>query len=306
MKPKALVVGAAGQLGRRLVSSLGGDYEVVAWTRAELDLGDLESIGPKILALRPSVVVNAAAYTAVDKAQSEPELARRVNGQAPGLLGQAARELGIPVVHFSTDYVFSGEKTGPYLETDPTGPLNQYGRTKLEGEQALLAAQPLSLIFRISWVYSFDQPCFYNTMRKLLVTKEELKVVADQIGAPSPAGWLADQAALVLKLWGNMAPEQREAAAGLYHLSPEGQTSWFGFAQEILGSLRLHQEVPCRLSPIPAQDYPTPAQRPANSVMHNRRLAMTFGLPRPDWLTLFFVEIAPNLRGARPSGTKPS
>ena len=306
MKPRALVIGAAGQLGRRLVVSLGREYEVVPWTRAELDLAELETIRPKVLALAPDLIVNAAAYTAVDKAQSEPELARRVNGLAPGLLGQAALELGIPVVHFSTDYVFSGEKTSPYLETDPTGPLNQYGLTKLEGERALLAAQPLCLIFRISWVYSFDQPCFYNTIRRLLLSKEELKVVVDQIGAPSPAGWLADQVALVLHLWGKMTPQKRAAAAGVYHLSPEGATSWFGFAQEILASLRLHQSVPCRLSPIPAKDYPTPAQRPANSVMHNHRLALTFGLQRPDWLSLFFVEIVPNLRATKPSGTTPS
>jgi len=278
---KILLTGSTGQVGYELARSLQGLGEVVAVDRNVMDLSNLDQVRDVIRTVRPQLIVNPAAYTAVDKAESEPELAYRVNAEAPGLMAQEAKLLGAAMVHYSTDYVFDGSDPSPRGEDDATGPLNVYGASKLAGEQAIAAAGIDHLIFRTSWVYGMRGKNFLLTMMRLAKEREELKVVADQHGAPTWSRTIADTTALVLA----QAQAQTLAGAdwwrqnsGVYHLSAQGQTTWFEFTQAIVEAAGLS----CRVLPIGSAEYPTPARRPQYSVMSSERLVSRF-CHLPDW-----------------------
>lgn len=274
---KILLTGASGQVGYELERSLQGLGEVVAVDRARMDLADLDQVRAVIRAVRPGLIVNPAAYTAVDKAESEPELAHRINAEAPGVMAAEARALGAALVHFSTDYVFDGTKQGAYVETDATNPINVYGASKLAGEQAIAAAGVPHLIFRTSWVYGMRGKNFLLTMLRLSKEREELRVVADQHGAPTWSRTIADTTALALAQARGHAGWW-EQNSGIYHLSGQGQTTWCGFTEAIVAG----SGAACRVVPIGAADYPVPARRPANSVMSSAKLMERF-CALPSW-----------------------
>ncbi|WP_088503360.1 dTDP-4-dehydrorhamnose reductase [Burkholderia ubonensis] len=278
-----LVTGVSGQVGFELVRTLQGLGRIVAADRAQLDLSDPDRIRSAVRAIRPALIVNPGAYTAVDKAESDADLAMRVNGDAPGVLAAEARKLGVPLIHYSTDYVFNGEKEGSYVETDATDPQNVYGRTKLVGEQAVAASGADYLIFRTSWVYGIRGRNFLLTMLRLGLERPELKVVADQFGAPTWSNTIATLTAHVVaqaKAAQDPAQWWRERT-GTYHMSASGATSWHGFASAIF-ELAGGDACP-RVLPIPAAEYPVPAKRPANSRMSVDKLNEVFGLWAPDW-----------------------
>lgn len=274
---RILLTGKNGQVGWELQRALAPLGEVVAVDRQVLDLAAPDSIRSVIRDVKPQLIVNPAAYTAVDKAESEPDLAQAVNGTAPGIMAEEAKRIGAALIHYSTDYVFDGAKEGAYVEDDPTNPLNVYGKTKLAGEQAIRASGAAHLILRTSWVYGARGNNFMLTMLRLASAREELKIVADQIGAPTWSRHIAETTAQILAqrmgLWSELA--------GLYHFSAGGSTSWHGFASVIvdLGGIAPKP----RLIPIPTSEYPLPATRPKNSLMSNAALAATFGLTMPDW-----------------------
>ncbi|MES2129005.1 MAG: dTDP-4-dehydrorhamnose reductase [Pseudomonadota bacterium] len=275
---KILLTGATGQVGYELERSLQGLGQVVAVDRARMDLADLDQVRRVIREVQPQLIVNPAAYTAVDKAESEPALALRINGEAPGVMAEEAKRLGAAMVHYSTDYVFDGTKSGAYVETDPTCPINVYGQSKLAGEQAIAAAGIDHLILRTSWVYGMHGKNFLLTMLRLGAEREEVRVVADQFGAPTWSRTIADATALILAQARAGGDAWWERNGGMYHLCSGGQTSWCGFAAAIMAQAQLA----CRTTPIPASDYPVPARRPANSVMDTGRLRSRFG-ELPDW-----------------------
>ncbi|WP_137718581.1 dTDP-4-dehydrorhamnose reductase [Methylobacillus flagellatus] len=280
---RILLTGAQGQLGRQLQSDLAMLGEVHAFQHAQLDLTDSAAIRACIKRLQPTVIVNAAAYTAVDKAETERDLAWAVNATAPGVLAQAATELGALLVHYSTDYVFDGKQDYAYVETDSTGPLNVYGASKLAGEQAIQAAGGDHLILRTSWVYGPVGQNFLHTILRLARAREQLNVVADQIGAPTST--LAIGAATVELL----RQPWHSSHSGIYHLTCAGVTSWHGYARAIVThyaswhgwpALKLKPEA---ILPIAARDYPVAAQRPHNSCLDNSKLRQCFDLALPDW-----------------------
>jgi dTDP-4-dehydrorhamnose reductase len=275
---KILLTGTSGQLGYELERSLQGIGEVVALERGKMDLSDLDSVRDAIRAVQPGLIVNPAAYTAVDKAESEPQLAMRINAEAPAVMAQEAARLGAALVHYSTDYVFNGSKNGPYLEGDPTAPLNVYGRSKLAGEQAIVASGVPHLIFRTSWVYGMRGKNFLLTMLRLARERDELRVVDDQHGAPTWSRTIADSTAMALAQARAGGQEWWRQHSGVYHLSSQGQTTWFGFTQAILAAA----QIDCRLIPIPSAEYPVPAARPANSVLCSDRLIADF-CNLPHW-----------------------
>ncbi|UCV06603.1 dTDP-4-dehydrorhamnose reductase [Dechloromonas denitrificans] len=282
-----LLLGKDGQVGWQLQRSLAPHGQVVACGRAECDLADPARIRSVIRQVRPALIVNATAYTAVDKAESEPELAHRINAEAPGVLAEEAAALGALLVHYSTDYVYDGCKTTPYVETDATGPHGVYGRTKLAGEEAIRAVGGKSLIFRTSWVFGARGGNFVKTILRLARDTESLAVVDDQIGSPTPAALIATVTGVVLAMLrrGQLleAGENR-----LYHLAAAHPVSWCEFARTIVGlagpapgfDLRLKPEA---IRPITTAEYPTPARRPANSRLDCTRLENDFGLQMPDW-----------------------
>ncbi len=277
---RLLVTGRDGQVVRALRAKSGGDVEVIALGRPELDLSQPETLGAVVARVKPDVIVNAAAYTMVDKAEEEEALATTINGEAAGALARAAAELGIPIVQISTDYVFDGTKPSPYVETDPVAPIGAYGRAKLAGERAVAAAQPNHAILRTSWVYDGEGKNFLKTMLRLAETRDELGVVADQIGAPSYAPDIADAVIAVAR---NLRDDPRPARCGVFHMTGAGETSWAGFAKEIF---RLSAEAggpSARVREIATADYPTPAKRPANSRLNCDRLAAAHGARLPDW-----------------------
>jgi dTDP-4-dehydrorhamnose reductase len=250
-----------------------------------IDLADLEQLPLALDRIQPDVIVNAAACTAVDRAEEEPDLARRINGDAIGVLGTWAARRGTRVVHYSTDYVFDGSATRPYREDDPTHPLGAYGRSKLAGEIALRESGARHLLLRTAWVYAARGHNFLRTMLRLGVERDELRVVDDQIGAPTPAGLIADVTALALARW--YADDAAAAADGVYHLAAASQTSWCGFARAIFarcGVLPGHRDPP-RVIATGTADYPTPARRPAYSVLATTKLRESFGVVLPDWQT---------------------
>ncbi|MBO0765587.1 MAG: dTDP-4-dehydrorhamnose reductase [Hyphomicrobiaceae bacterium] len=278
-EPPILVAGCAGQLARCLAeAAVRNGVRLVALGRPNLDISDAGSIARTVAAIRPSLIVNAAAYTAVDKAESEPLRAFAINRDGPARLAAAAEAARIPFIHISTDYVFDGRKPTPYCEDDPTAPLGIYGLSKLEGEAAVVEACPSVLVLRTSWVYSPYGQNFVTTMLRLAETRTKVRVVADQHGAPTAA---ADIAAAVLAL----APEllTGRGSGGLYHLAAEGSTTWHGFAAAIFAGWRARGRPVPDLEPIATAEYPTPAKRPANSQLDCSRIARDFGIRLPPW-----------------------
>lgn len=284
---KILLTGSNGQVGYELERSLQACGEVVALDRSRMDLADLDQVRDVVRAVRPALIVNAAAYTAVDQAEREPELAMRINGEAPGVMAEEARKLGAAMIHYSTDYVFDGSKAGAYTEEDPTAPANVYGRTKLAGEQAVQSTGIPHLIFRTSWVYGMRGKNFLLTVRRLAEERDELRIVADQHGAPTWCRTIADTTAQAVARLQNgetgvgLDQNRWHEKSGVYHLAAQGQTTWHGFAQTIVA----HRSSPRRptVTPISTQDYPLPAKRPANSVLSCERLIRTFcRLPKWD------------------------
>ncbi len=287
---KVLISGRNGQVAQALLTSLQGLGEIICLGRAELDLADADAVRAQVRALRPDLIINAAAYTAVDQAENEAEQAFAINAIAPGVLAEEAKALGVPLIHYSTDYVFDGSKCTPYQENDATQPLGVYGQSKLAGEQAIVAVGGDYLILRTSWVYSLYGRNFLLTMQRLLQEREELRVVSDQIGAPTWAGTIADTTRALIDHWqtGNTGPW------GVYHLSGQGETSWFGFASAIGEQLKQAGKPCARLLPITSSEYPTPAQRPLNSRLDCSRLQTAWNVRLPQW----HVALADCLRNA--------
>ncbi len=282
---RILLTGKTGQVGHQLERSLQGLGEVIALDSKQMNLTDLDSVRSTIRALKPDLIVNPAAYTAVDQAEKEAELAQRVNGEAPGVMAEEARALGAAMIHYSTDYVFDGSKAGAYLETDATNPQNVYGQTKLAGEQAIAAAGIPHLILRTSWVYGLRGKNFLLTVKRLAAERDELRIVADQIGAPTWSRTIADTTAhIVARLQPQgaqgLARTQWEARSGIYHLTAQGSTSWHGFTEAIVA----HPSTPKKpvVQPITTEEYPLPARRPKNSVLSCAKLIDTF-CDLPQW-----------------------
>jgi dTDP-4-dehydrorhamnose reductase len=289
---RVLVTGAGGQVGAEVARGLEGRAEVVAHDRSTLDLARPGEIAARIRAANPQVIVNAAAYTAVDRAESEEELARAVNAVAPGIIGEEARRAGALLVHFSTDYVFDGTAARPYVESDAVNPLSAYGRTKLEGERAVAASGCAHVILRTSWVYGPRGKNFMLTMLRLAASQAELRVVDDQHGAPTSSGELARVVRDIFTQGDSRRPieasdvARAREAAGLYHASAAGETTWFGFAQAIFAARDRASpggSATPRLVAITTREYPTPARRPAYSVLSSAKLGSVLGVRLADW-----------------------
>lgn len=282
---RLLLIGKNGQVGFELRRALGPLGAVVAVDFPECDLARPESVRAIVTQVKPDVIVNAAAYTAVDKAESEPDLARAINAAAPGLLGEEARSIGARVIHYSTDYVYDGAKGTAYREDDATGPLCVYGSSKRDGDEALAASGAGHFIFRTSWVFGAHGGNFVKTILRLAAERDRLAIVADQIGAPTSAALLADITAQVLGQlrWRDPAT----MPSGVFHVTAGGETSWHGFAQAILAggvSRGLTFKVtPEAVGAITTAEYPLPARRPANSRLDTTKLQQTFGLVPPHW-----------------------
>lgn len=275
---KILLSGASGQIGYELERSLQGLGEVIAVKRAQMDLAQLDQVRDVIRAIRPGLIVNAAGYTAVDRAEAEPALAWRINAEAPGVMAQEAKALGAAMLHYSTDYVFDGLKPGPYVETDATGPINVYGQSKLGGEQAIAAAGIPHLILRASWVYGMRGDNFLLTMLRLAREQGALQVVGDQVGAPTWCRTVADTSALILAQARGGGASWWERHGGVYHLACQGRTSWHGFAEAIIAAAGIE----CVVTPITSDMWPAAAARPRNSVMSSEKLTQRF-CRLPDW-----------------------
>jgi dTDP-4-dehydrorhamnose reductase len=279
-----VVTGATGQIGYEAVRQLAPLGKVVGLTRAELDLTKPAAIREMIRGLRPRVIVNAAAYTAVDRAESERALCATVNADAPGVLAEEARRLGALLVHYSTDYVFDGSKRTPYTEADPPAPLNVYGATKLAGEQAIDAAGGTYVILRTSWVYGARGTNFLRTMLRLARERTELRVVNDQVGAPTWSRSVAEATAVVVERELSRAEEGGDGLSGLYHVAAAGSTTWYEFARCILEGDPRREEQVCRaMVPITSAEYPTTARRPTYSVLDCTAFADRFRLSPLDW-----------------------
>jgi len=275
---KILLTGSTGQVGYELERSLQGLGEVVALDRGHMDLADLDQVRDVIRSVQPQLIVNPAAYTAVDKAESEPALAHRINAEAPGLMAQEAARLGAAMVHYSTDYVFDGTVAAPRVETDATGPINVYGRSKLAGEEAIAAAGIPHLILRTSWVYGLRGKNFLLTMMRLAQERDELRIVSDQHGAPTWSRTIADSTALMLAQARAGGDGWWLRHGGTYHLSSQGQTTWFEFTQAIMELAGID----CRVLPITTADYPLPAPRPQYSALSSAKL-MAADCHLPHW-----------------------
>jgi len=299
MKPASLLIGTNGQVGRELNNRLPRIAEVTPLDRQRLDLTQPEELRRAIRAFHPAIIVNAAAYTAVDRAESEEASARAINAEAPAVMAEEAKKISASLIHFSTDYVFDGSKNSPYVEDDPPNPQNVYGRTKLEGERAIQASGAAHLIFRTAWVYATVGRNFLLTILRLATEREELKIVHDQTGAPTLSSEIAAATTSILAQVGDN--ERRSFSlgdlSGIYHMTAGGETSWYDFATAILeeaaaspvagpwfaaatSSLPL---IARRVIPIATKEYPTPARRPAYSVLSNLRLNRTFSQQLPDW-----------------------
>jgi dTDP-4-dehydrorhamnose reductase len=304
---KILVVGRQGQIAWELRRTLACLGEVIALDRStsplSVDLSNPDSICAATEAVRPNLIVNAAAYTAVDKAEQEEELAFRINAAAPGILAEQALKLGAGLIHYSTDYVFQGDGQAPYRETDATGPQGVYGRSKLAGEQAIAEVGAAHYILRTAWVYGVRGHNFLLTMLRLMRERELVRVVDDQFGAPTWSRLIAEATALMINCSTEGGLFQAKERSGIYHLTCAGRTSWYEFARAIRESAvaaRLLTEDCARIEPIPTAGYPTPAKRPAYSVLSNQRLSDRFGLNMPDWtdaLELCLADYAAASRG---------
>jgi dTDP-4-dehydrorhamnose reductase len=288
---KILLFGKGGQVGWELQRSLQPLGELIAldFDSADLcgDFSNLDGLAATVAQVKPDIIVNAAAHTAVDKAESEPEFARILNALAPGIIAKAAHDVGALLVHYSTDYVFNGSGSTPWCEIDTTDPLSVYGVTKLEGEQLIAVHCPRHLIFRTSWVYAARGGNFAKTMLRLAKERECLTVIADQIGAPTGADLLADVTAHAIRHV--MAQPVHTASTGLYHLVATGETSWYDYAKYVLAQAAAAQPaVPLlvkSVEPVPTSVFPTPAQRPLNSRLNTGKLQTTFGITLPHWQT---------------------
>jgi dTDP-4-dehydrorhamnose reductase len=299
MKPRILLTGKNGQVGRELERILAGTTQLRALGRQELDLARPECIRREIREFQPQIIINAGAYTAVDKAESEEPLARAINTDAPAVMAEEAKKIGAALVHYSTDYVFDGTKNRPYIESDTTNPLSAYGRTKLAGENAIREAGGRYLIFRTEWVYATRGKNFLLTILRLATEREELRIVSDQLGAPTWSRDIASSTVNVISAeWEHSAGADFLASrSGIYHMTAAGETSWFGFASAIVEQVHRCAELPAwvttaigdrqliakQILPIATKDYPTPARRPAYSVLSNALLKQTFGVELPDW-----------------------
>ena len=279
---RILLTGGSGQLGAELHRALAPLGEVIAPEHASLDLALPDSVVSFVRQAQPGFIVNAAAYTRVERAESEPELAMKVNGVAPGVLAEEAARCGAALVHFSTDYVFDGGKETPYSEKDPPAPVNVYGKTKRAGEQAVLASSCAHLIFRTSWIYGLSGRNFLLHILQLARAGARIEVVDDQLGSPTPARSIAEATAQIMGGFmtnGTLELGRLKEAAGLYHMSAAGHTSWHGFAVEILRELNIDAVV----HPVASASRAPAAKRPRNSALDNARLQARFGLSLPDW-----------------------
>jgi dTDP-4-dehydrorhamnose reductase len=303
MKSRILLIGKNGQVGHDLQQLLPACGELTAVDREQLDLSVPGAIRRAVQEIRPQLIINAAAYTAVDQAESDEPAAQAINAVAPGILAEEAKKLGAALIHYSTDYVFDGTKTTPYEENDSTNPLGAYGRTKLAGEQAIRDSGVAHLIFRTAWVYSARGKNFLLTVLRLSSRREELRIVKDQIGAPTSSRELAEATAKVIShlsaIEGGSTEENLAASSGIYHMTAGGTTDWSEFAAEILDhasataggrepawlatTLNDAPLIARRVVPITTAEYPTPARRPPYSVLSNERLAKTFGIRLPHW-----------------------
>jgi dTDP-4-dehydrorhamnose reductase len=276
--PKILIFGRLGQVGWELRHKLACLGPVISAGSPEIDFSRPDTIRDTIGAVQPSVIVNAAAYTAVDKAEAAPETAGAINAAGPGIIAEEARRLGALMIHYSTDYVYDGSKQSPWVETDAPNPLNVYGKSKLAGDQAIAAVGGDYLILRTSWVYGARGGNFLLTMLRLARERPELRIVDDQTGSPTTSECIAQATAQIVAQV--TAPGHGlDGRSGVYHLTSSGQTTWFGFAKQFLSK----QPVCPVLTPIPSSEYPVPAKRPVNSVLSCQRLAETFGVRMPSW-----------------------
>ena len=271
---KILITGVNGQVGHALMQEL-THHELIGITRKDCDLTKLDQIRQVIDQHQPDLIINPAAYTKVDQAEDEPELAFKINRDAPKVMAEKAREYNTPFIHFSTDYVFNGEKKEAYVEDDPTHPLGVYGQSKCAGEEAIQEVGGKIYIFRTSWVYSNIGQNFYLTMKKLSAERDELKVVADQIGVPTSNQFIAEQMKAII-------PQLSDNNTGFYHLVQDGSCSWHGFAKEIIGQTNPQFNLE-NLYPIKTHEFPTKTKRPTNSVLNNAKIKQTFNLQFNDW-----------------------
>lgn len=293
---KILLTGQSGQIGHELALSLQGLGEVMSFSRQQMDLADLDQIRDTIRATRPDLIINPAAYTAVVKAENEPELATRINGEAPGVIAEEAQRLGAPMVHYSTDYVFDGTQSQPYDETSPTHPINVYGQSKCAGEEAIARHCEAYWILRTSWVYSVGGGNFLKTVIRLAQEQEKFTIVGDQFGAPTWSKTISDvtrrllvnQPAGLNRQHQQLDLERLRQTSGIYHLTAAGETSWHGYASFIVDQLQAMQ-VPIRvisknmITPVPSETYPTPPKRPKSSRLSGTKLASTFHVAMPQW-----------------------
>jgi dTDP-4-dehydrorhamnose reductase len=290
---RVLVTGVTGQVGGALLGALNGKANLLAAPRAALDLAHVETIASALDRIAPDLIINPAAYTAVDRAEDERDLAYRINGEAPGHIARWAARRGVPLIHLSTDYVYDGSGERPWREDDVTGPLSVYGSSKLAGEDAVRAAKGRHLIIRTSWVYAAKGTNFLRTIARLAAERPELRIVADQIGAPTSAQVIADVIARIVTQHASDLPQRFAAANGLVHLAAAGETSWQGFATAIVEGLKARG---ARLKtqsivPIRTEDYPTKAKRPANSRLDLTRLQRVLGVKTPNWQQALAVEL---------------
>ncbi len=284
---KILLTGKTGQVGYELERTLQGLGEIVALDRQQMDLSDLDQVRDVIRTVKPQLIINPAAYTAVDLAESDSDSAMRINAEAPGVMAIEAKKLGAAMIHYSTDYVFDGEKAGSYTEADTPNPQSVYGRSKLAGEQAIQATGIPHLILRTSWVYGARGKNFLLTVQRLARERDELRIVADQFGAPTWCRTIAEATAHALvrlqsgKAHAELDRDAWVAHSGLYHLTAQGRTSWHGFTQAIVAHSAIAKKP--TVTPIATQDYPLPAKRPKNSILSSERFIQTFcGLPEWD------------------------
>ncbi|RCJ27976.1 dTDP-4-dehydrorhamnose reductase [Nostoc minutum NIES-26] len=292
---KILLTGVTGQVGWELQRTLMTVGEVIPVSRNQIDLTQPDSIRHIIQEIKPDLIVNPAAYTAVDKAESEPELAMAINGIAPGVIAEEAKRLGAAIIHYSTDYVFDGGNKSPYTESDKPNPQNIYGKTKLAGEEAIASVGVPHLILRTSWVYGLRGKNFLLTMQKLAQEREEIKVVNDQIGAPTWSRAIAEATAQILFQAQQDVSGFLASKGGLYHLTASGQTSWYGFAQAIFQYNPEHNQRKLqKLIAISSKGYPTAASRPAYSLLNNQKLSNTFDLLLPEWQKSLELVLARN------------
>ena len=282
---KIIVTGKNGQVGHALVEALTPLCELYAFDSSEFDLSNAQQIRERIQTIRPDIIINAAAYTAVDRAETDDVRAFAVNAHALEIIGQEATKIGAVVIHFSSDYVFDGKKDGAYVESDKTNPLGMYGASKLQGEKLLIDACPQSIILRTSWVVSSHGANFAKTMLKLAAERENLNVVADQFGVPTPAKLLAEAATLLAAKLEQVG--KAEFSFGCYHFAPSGETNWCDYARFVIGeSVKLGAALklaPDNIRPIRTEEYPTPAKRPHNSRLDCRLFQKTFDFTFPSW-----------------------